>query len=155
MKTKRRVVVTVILSAILVAAVLFAQLWSRSFYDFAHLDRATQLYIHSARNIEEPIPQVILENQEFQPLVDVLGSATVRFNGRSRLLRWDAKENMYDLYFRHFENDEPVLDADVSLCSDGMMYVHLGSWFGYLRYRLEDCDIDTVAAVLDELLAID
>ena len=85
MKTKRRVVVTVILSAILVAAVLFAQLWSQSFYDFAHLDRATQLYIHSARNIEEPIPQVILENQEFQPLVDVLGSATVRFDGRSRL----------------------------------------------------------------------
>lgn len=93
MKTKRRVV-TVILSAIFVAAVLFAKLWTQSFYDFAHLDRATQLYIHSARNNEEPIPQVILGNQEFQPLVNVLGSATVRFDGRSRLLRWDAKENI-------------------------------------------------------------
>ena len=38
--------------------------------------------------------------------------------------------------------------------SDGMMYVHLGARLGHLRYRLEKCDIDAVAAVLDDLLGI-
>ena len=48
-------------------------------------------------------------------------------------------------------------DAGIAFSLHGMIPKEdmIGSWFGYLRYRLEDCDIDTVAAVLDELLAID
>lgn len=142
------IAIATVLTAILVMLVSFAKLWSQSFYDFAHLDQATRLYISSVRNIEEPIPQVILEKEEFQPLVDVLGSATVRFEGRSRFVRWDAADNCYDLYFQHYENNETVLDADIALCSDGLMYVHLGSHLGaqlgHLRYRLENCNIDAV-----------
>ena len=154
-KYKFRIAAVIALVLIPVALTLYAKLWSQSFYDFAHLDKATQLYIVSPRNIEEDIPQVILEKQDFQPLVDVLGSATVRFDGRSRFVRWDAADNSYDLYFQHYENNESVLDADIALCSDGMMYVHLGARLGHLRYRLENCDIDAVVAVLDGLLGIE
>ena len=153
-RSKLRIATVIVLVLVPVTLTLYAKLWSQSFYDFAHLDKATQLYIVSPRNIEEDIPQVILEKQEFQPIVDVLGSATVRFDGRSRFVRWDAADNSYDLYFQHYENNESVLDADIALCSDGMMYVHLGARFGHLRYRLENCDIDAVAAVLDDLLGI-
>ena len=154
-KSKFRIAAVIALVLIPVALTLYAKLWSQSFYDFAHLDKATQLYIVSPRNIEEDIPQVILEKQDFQPLVDVLGSVTVRFDGRSRFVRWDAAGNKYDLYFRHYENNESVLDADIALCSDGMMYVHLGARLGHLRYRLENCDIDAVVAVLAGLLGIE
>ena len=154
-KSKFRITAVIALVLIPVALTLYAKLWSQSFYDFAHLDKATQLYIVSPRNIEEDIPQVILEKQDFQPLVDVLGSVTVRFDGRSRFVRWDAAGNKYDLYFQHYENNESVLDADIALCSDGMMYVHLGARLGHLRYRLENCDIDAVVAVLDGLLGIE
>ena len=154
-KSKLRIAAVIVLVLIPVALTLYAKLWSQSFYDFAHLDKATQLYIVSPRNIEEDIPQVILEKQDFQPLVDVLGSVTVRFDGRSRFVRWDAAGNKYDLYFQHYENNESVLDADIALCSDGMMYVHLGARLGHLRYRLENCDIDAVVAVLDGLLGIE
>lgn len=154
-KSKFRIAAVIALVLIPVALTLYAKLWSQSFYDFAHLDKATQLYIVSPRNIEEDIPQVILEKQDFQPLVDVLGSVTVRFDGRSRFVRWDAAGNKYDLYFQHYENNESVLDADIALCSDGMMYVHLGARLGHLRYRLENCDIDAVVAVLDGLLGIE
>ena len=154
-KSKLRIAAVIVLVLIPVVLTLYAKLWSQSFYDFAHLDKATQLYIVSPRNIEEDIPQVILEKQEFQPIVDVLGSATVRFDGRSRFVRWDAADNSYDLYFQHYENNESVLDADIALCSDGMMYVHLGARLGHLRYRLENCDIDAAAAVLDDLLGIE
>lgn len=144
----------IVLVLVPVALTLYAKLWSQSFYDFAHLDRATRLYIVSVRSIEEDIPQVTLEKEEFQPLVNVIGNATVRFDGRSRFVRWDATDNKYDLYFQHYENNESVLDADIALCSDGMMYVHLGARLGHLRYRLEKCDIDAVAVVLDDLLGI-
>ena len=154
-KSKFRIAAVIALVLIPVALTLYAKLWSQSFYDFAHLDKATQLYIVSPRNIEEDIPQVILEKQDFQPLVDVLGSVTVRFDGRSRFVRWDVAGNKYDLYFQHYENNESVLDADIALCSDGMMYVHLGARLGHLRYRLENCDIDAVVAVLDGLLGIE
>ena len=154
-KSKLRIAAVIVLVLIPVALTLYAKLWSQSFYDFAHLDRATRLYIVSARNITEDIPQVTLEKEEFQPLVDVLGNATVRFDGRSRFVRWDAADNSYDLYFQHYENNEPVLDADIALCSDGLIYVHLGPRLGHLRYRLENCDMDAVAAVLDAFLRID
>lgn len=149
------IAIATVLTAILVVLVSFAKLWSQSFYDFAHLDRATRLYISSARNMEEPVSQVTLEREEFQSLADVLGGATVRFDGRSRFVRWDAADHSYDLYFQHHEDNEPVLDADITLCSDGLVYVHLGARLGHLRYRLENCDIDAVAAVLDDLLGID
>lgn len=154
-KSKIRITIVMVLVLIPVTLALYANLWSQSFYDFAHLDSATRLYIVSARSIEEDIPQVILEKEEFQPLVDVLGNATVRFDGRSRFVRWDAADNSYDLYFQHYENNEPVLDADIALCSDGLIYVHLGPRLGHLRYRLENCDMDAVAAVLDAFLRID
>lgn len=153
-KSKLRIAAVIVLVLIPVALTLYAKLWSQSFYDFAHLDRATRLYIVSVRSIEEDIPQVTLEKEEFQPLVNVIGNATVRFDGRSRFVRWDATDNKYDLYFQHYENNESVLDADIALCSDGMMYVHLGARLGHLRYRLEKCDIDAVAVVLDDLLGI-
>ena len=153
-RSKLRIATVIVLVLVPVTLTLYAKLWSQSFYDFAHLDRATQLYIVSPGKIEEDIPQVILEKQEFQPIVDVLGSTTVRFDGRSRFVRWDAADNKYDLYFQHYENNESVLDADIALCSDGMMYVHLGARFGHLRYRLENCNIDAVTAVLDDLLGI-
>lgn len=152
-KSKLRIASVIALVAIL-ALILFAKLWSQSFYDFAHLDKATRLYIVSPRNITEDIPQVTLEKEEFQPLIDVLENATVHFDGRSRFVRWDAADNNYDLYFQHYENNDTVLDADIALCSDGMMYVHLGARLGHLRYRLENCDIDAVTAVLDDLLGI-
>lgn len=154
-RSKLRIAAVIVLVLVPIALTLYAKLWSQSFYDFAHLDRATRLYIVSARNITEDIPQVTLEKEEFQPLVDVLGNATVRFDGRSRFVRWDAADNSYDLYFQHYENNEPVLGADIALCSDGLIYVHLGPQLGHLRYRLENCDMDAVAAVLDALLRID
>ena len=150
-----RIAAVIVLVLIPVALTLFAKLWSQSFYDFAHLDRATRLYIVSPRNIEKDIPQATLEKEAFQPLGDVIGNATVRFDGRSRFVRWDAADNSYDLYFQHYENNESVLDADIALCSDGMLYVHLGARLGHLRYRLENCDIDAVTTVLDDLLGIE
>ena len=73
--------------------------------------------------------------------------------GRSRMIQWQAEDNLYHLSFYHGEDGMWVQDASFALCTDGRVFVS-HDWLGYLCYDLSGCDLDAVDARLAQMLGM-
>ncbi len=142
------------LTAVLVLLLLAGTFYSQRFADFAGADGATEFYICTTNaGVGHEFRESRPSREEITPLLELLGEGTLRLDGRSRYIQWDAKDTLYHFSVYHEGDGGWVEDADFDLCTDGMVYVH-HDWLGYLRYRLTGCDMEQVDAALTRLLNI-
>lgn len=141
-----------LLAAIVLAIVWFVQ--PRAFSDVIHSDGAVEFYIYTPDvETDHELLSARPDREEMEPLLDLLGEGTLRLTGRTRILQWQIEDTLYHLSFYHEGDGVWVQDAAFALCTDGMVYVP-HDWFGYICYRLTDCDLEEVHAQLSCLLGM-
>jgi len=144
-------------AGLILAALVLVIAWlvqPRAFSDVIHSDGADEFYIYTSEvETEHELLSARPEREEMEPLLDLLKEGTLRLTGRSRMIQWQAEDNLYHLSFYHGEDGMWVQDASFALCTDGRVFVS-HDWLGYLCYDLSGCDLDAVDARLAQMLGM-
>ena len=144
-------------AGLILAALVLVIAWlvqPRAFSDVIRSDGADEFYIYTSEvETEHELLSARPEREEMEPLLDLLKEGTLRLTGRSRMIQWQAEDNLYHLSFYHGEDGMWVQDASFALCIDGRVFVS-HDWLGYLCYELSGCDLDAVDARLAQMLGM-
>ena len=144
-------------AGLILAALVLVIAWlvqPRAFSDVIRSDGADEFYIYTSEvETEHELLSARPEREEMEPLLDLLKEGTLRLTGRSRMIQWQAEDNLYHLSFYHGEDGMWVQDASFALCTDGRVFVS-HDWLGYLCYDLSGCDLDAVDARLAQMLGM-
>ena len=144
-------------AGLILAALVLVIAWlvqPRAFSEVIHSDGADEFYIYTSEvETEHELLSARPEREEMEPLLDLLKEGTLRLTGRSRMIQWQAEDNLYHLSFYHGEDGMWVQDASFALCTDGRVFVS-HDWLGYLCYELSGCDLDAVDARLAQMLGM-
>lgn len=142
---------------LILAALVLVIAWlvqPRAFSDVIRSDGAEEFYLYTSEvETEHELLSARPNREEMEPILDLLKEGTLRLTGRSRMIQWQAEDNLYHLSFYHGEDGMWVQDASFDLCTDGRIFVS-HDWLGYLCYELSGCDIEAVDARLAQMLGM-
>lgn len=142
---------------LILAALVLVIAWlvqPRAFSDVIRSDGAEEFYLYTSEvETEHELLSARPNREEMEPILDLLKEGTLRLTGRSRMIQWQAEDNLYHLSFYHGEDGMWVQDASFDLCADGRIFVS-HDWLGYLCYDLSGCDLDAVDARLAQMLGM-